>query len=165
MGQKFFNVYPLFDYVHKINVLMADIRQQRLPNRWLRMQRSRLKVIRIPKSKMKQKPKSRITGHHGRGSQGVNERLCSLKNITRRRLYCLAGGNCIAQLSPKSKESNLGGTRQKGAEIRNGENKREPNPSLTPGSEPGPELRHKQGSPQGQLGQSMRTPHHGEPKM
>jgi len=27
MGQKLFNVYPLFDYVHKIDVLMADIRQ------------------------------------------------------------------------------------------------------------------------------------------
>ena len=125
IGKKLFNVYLLFDYVHKINVLMADIRQ-RLPNRWLRMQLYRLKVIRIPKSKMKQKPKSRITGHHGRGSQGVNERLGSLKNITRRRLYCLAGGNCIAQLSPKSKGSNLGGTRQKWVEIRNGKTKGNP---------------------------------------
>ena len=107
MGKKFFNVYPLFDYVHKIDVLMADIRQQLLPNRWLRMQLSRLKVIRIPKSKITQKPESRITGHHGRGSQGANVGLGSLKNITPRRLYCLAGGNCIAQLSPKSKGGNL----------------------------------------------------------
>ena len=37
MGQKLFNVYPFVDYVHKIDVLMADIRQQLLPNRRLRM--------------------------------------------------------------------------------------------------------------------------------
>ena len=107
MGQKSFNVYPLFDYVHKIDVLMADIRQQLLPNRRLRMQWSRLKVIRIPKSKITQKSESRITGHHARGSQGANERLGSLKNITPRRLYSLADSNCIAQLSPKNKGSNL----------------------------------------------------------
>jgi len=32
MGQKSFNVYPSVDYVHKIDVLMADIGQQLLPN-------------------------------------------------------------------------------------------------------------------------------------
>ena len=53
MGEKLFNVYPL----HKIDVLMVDIRQKLLPNRWLRMQWSSLKVILIPKSKITQNPR------------------------------------------------------------------------------------------------------------
>ena len=48
---------------------------------------------------------------------------------------------------PRKAKEAIKGTRQKWAEIGNGENKREPNPSLTPGSEPGPELRHKEGPP------------------
>ena len=46
---------------------------------------------------------------------------------------------------------------EKGRDKKQAENKREPNPPLTPGSESGPELRHREGPPKVNEGR-VRTP-------